>query len=1334
MIKLVDYFVVVGYESCETDAKSVPIEDDIPDYLNHNNKRTNRSEPGRAKIIQRFPLHSSPDSLNLDDEQEFDSNIHCFCQPHKGWHLYTKQEAPTFFVSVLTDIKGQRRYSACLTFLEPYQQPTDANFSNFDLPDVNIDEDLTDQNAVKIFQTTNHPIEPSKLYSAKSLVVVSRLEYIDLFKSCLSLIYGVYVDKRHNTDNKLLELIISNLLTIQVPAPGSAIYTHFSLGADDKHVVQAPASLSVPCTGSSVYKLFKEIGIANVLKLVCSIMADFKILFFSRSYTKLYDACRALESLLFPLKYTGVYVPVLPCFGSFLEFPAAPTPYIIGVHSSFRRLIEDMHSDCLQECVRVDLDGASVNIPACVDELICGRTLGASMTNSSSSGIHSLTNSYSDQTQTVCSGLPHYLYESTLNLLYSILKPDVLHADELTEFSLLQTNGKHDSFAVANESNGSSSGSANQDSSSSKASNSSGQMSQLEIESVWMDKLLRAVFVRMFSQLFAGYRYCLLIIRINPKPVICFNKASFLGNHSLMENEFMTRLLGSMSFQRFIEERGPSYRNCDVFDDLYADIQSHLIEELEQQELDLNTTNSSYFSSNSSLIYSHVKQIAEKLFKYEYPHTNLLFSKISAPNPTPKSKNLKESSIPQNSSTSNSSGLKQCLFTQPNRSHSKIKLPTPDAYKRLHSETFPSLDPNEIQRLINNYYQQQHHHNHHTNNTSSNSDLSSSSSISCSITTINTSSNTPRNHLCRPHLVPYGPPIETVHNLTLINRRLLNINERININKDNLTNSNDYDESTQNLNSDSSSSSTCSSSRKLETIENFVKNIFENNFKEAKKNLNSAYRALRDPRARLHLCVCLDRFVKKNQVILNNEQFEYVCKLLNEALANDSRLDEHGVAYFILPLTSAFYRKLNNNTIDQCIYTRLQQHDVWSNMLFWEMAFYTDVQRSIRPVYLSNEEFAAEQEKDQTVINNNTAAAALGEIEVYGDQTQAPVNTSTSLNLYSRPSEKTALEICGEQMEKYAMLNEEQRQGFIRNEQGIIRSHVLHYITQMVNMKIPLDINTRIKQSVNTQPSNNQQHQSQRDRDASPVSTPSRSQSFDFNNESNSSKFKRNSSIQNHNKQEFETASNLNNSISSDDSGYEQLQLQQQQQQQQQMNEEREVDESSYEQVFGEIGYAAWKFVSKFVDHVCIEGSLSDSQRTLLHHNLSDVIRMQIEMLDIVYTQSKLVPMRTKPKIEQLKPDQMLNGEFLIEPSPLRCYLVPDGREECLGVSTFGHVLLPAEGALFLSNYRLIFRGIPINDSLMNDSILTRSFPIAALTKEKRSARYSSLALINNNS
>ena len=183
MIKLVDYFVVVGYDDDnddnddEDDEKTVGSggdenDQESDDVLKHASRKSKKNKGkghslGKAKILQRFPLpqqkqrrltstnstntnnanvaqlaslslgedshacddvyspnYNNNNNMNynaIDEQQEFDSNIHCFCQPHKGWRLYTKQEPPTFFVSVLTDIKGQRRYCACLTFLEPYK-------------------------------------------------------------------------------------------------------------------------------------------------------------------------------------------------------------------------------------------------------------------------------------------------------------------------------------------------------------------------------------------------------------------------------------------------------------------------------------------------------------------------------------------------------------------------------------------------------------------------------------------------------------------------------------------------------------------------------------------------------------------------------------------------------------------------------------------------------------------------------------------------------------------------------------------------------------------------------------------------------------------------------------------------------------------------------------------------------------------------------------------------------------------------------------------------------------------------------------------------------------
>jgi hypothetical protein len=690
------------------------------------------------------------------------------------------------------------------------------------------------------------------------------------------------VDKRASaapdTNNKLLESIVAGLLSVQVSSPGTAQLTHFSLGAEDKHCVQATASLTVPATGACVYKLFAELGVANVLRLVCAVLADYKVLFFSRSCTRLYEACRALEALLFPLKYTGVFVPVLPCHGAFLEFPAAPTPYIIGVHAAYRRLIEDMHGESLLECVKVDLDGAALTMPQCVDDLIggvrnCGNSIGGSSSSmihhqaashhltvigsscTTSSGVTSISSSSASSfnggvhhlpdgtlprmtapsngyysggasfataaavEQEMCGGsfgLPHHLYETTLNLLFALLKPDVLRADELTEFSSQLTSvsstigptpvaGQQqqqiDEFATTTASNLNINDlsttsqplqqrkTATSPTAATPTAAATSGMSSSEVDAIWKDKMLRAVFVRLFAQLFAGYRYCLLVVRINPRPVIGFNRSAFLAEHRLLgtasavttngeSNEFMSRLLDSMSFQRFIEERGPSYRHCDVFDEVYASVQSQLIAECEQHVAEAHAA--SHAPTNTgSLVFTHLKQIADKLFKYEFPHTNLTTastslvksSQFSSSQHTLKKSKQNTSSSHQpvvaaatcqsmcgvncgaTSCTSGACVTRNMIGVTPCRSVSKIHMPTPDAHRRLHAERFPLLDEVEIERLIQER-QQNHRH------------------AAESAVMVSEQQQQPRNPLCRPHLVPYGPPVETVHHMTAINRQL----------------------------------------------------------------------------------------------------------------------------------------------------------------------------------------------------------------------------------------------------------------------------------------------------------------------------------------------------------------------------------------------------------------------------------------------------------------------------------------------------------------------------------------------------------------------------------
>lgn len=71
-------------------------------------------------------------------------------------------------------------------------------------------------------------------------------------------------------------------------------------------------------------------------------MTEQRVLFKSRAYSRLSDACRALSALMFPFKYAHVYIPLLPAV--LAEVLNTPTPFLMGVHSSLEEEVEDLVS------------------------------------------------------------------------------------------------------------------------------------------------------------------------------------------------------------------------------------------------------------------------------------------------------------------------------------------------------------------------------------------------------------------------------------------------------------------------------------------------------------------------------------------------------------------------------------------------------------------------------------------------------------------------------------------------------------------------------------------------------------------------------------------------------------------------------------------------------------------------------------------------------------------------------------------------------------------------------------------------------------------------------
>lgn len=110
-----------------------------------------------------------------------------------------------------------------------------------------------------------------------------------------------------------------------------------------------------------------------------------------------------------------------------------------------------------------------------------------------------------------------------------------------------------------------------------------------------------------------------------------------------------------------------------------------------------------------------------------------------------------------------------------------------------------------------------------------------------------------------------------------------------------------------------------------------------------------------------------------------------------------------------------------------------------------------------------------------------------------------------------------------------------------------------------------------------------------------------------------------------------------------------------------------------------ETGNIVTKMVCRFIDRVCIEGGVTAEHIRNLHAMVPGVVHMQIETLEAINRESKRIPAVKKPTIQA---PMLLSSEEILGEA-MRVYLLPDGREESSLTS-----LMPAEGALFLTNYR----------------------------------------------
>jgi hypothetical protein len=292
------------------------VDDDTEDYL---------LEP---VITARYPAKDHED-------QPLNPRLPQFCHP-EGTDLIqpTKEyKMPRIHFFVLTDNIGGKQYGTCLTVYEEFHREGE------------------DENTKK----------KNTYYAPRVLCLLSTYPYLTAFRTYLTQLYRLATTT--NVMTAPIERYVQNIC-YEVPAPPpGAFEVQLNILGSSVRFWAPPADQPVAYVSLPFKVLFECLDIGNILFAWYTLACERKVLLVSGQLSLLTVCSEILCSLLFPMRWSHLYIPVLP--RSLSPMLDAPMPYLCGIsRENFPYAVTDI-SD---ETVVVDLDRNVITLgPGCQD-------------------------------------------------------------------------------------------------------------------------------------------------------------------------------------------------------------------------------------------------------------------------------------------------------------------------------------------------------------------------------------------------------------------------------------------------------------------------------------------------------------------------------------------------------------------------------------------------------------------------------------------------------------------------------------------------------------------------------------------------------------------------------------------------------------------------------------------------------------------------------------------------------------------------------------------------------------------------------------------------------
>ncbi|XP_073449076.1 DENN domain-containing protein 1B isoform X3 [Aquarana catesbeiana] len=182
------------------------------------------------------------------------------------------------------------------------------------------------------------------------LCILSYLPWFEVYYKLLNTLADYLVKEQENDLNDILKTLYNH------PVPKA--HTPVSLNLHSYFITPDVTGLPTIPESRNLTEYFVAVDVNNMLQIYASMLHERRIIFTSRKLSTLTACVHASASLLYPMYWQHIYIPVLP--PHLLDYCCAPMPYLIGVHFS---LLERVRSRSLDDVVLLNVDTNSLETP-----------------------------------------------------------------------------------------------------------------------------------------------------------------------------------------------------------------------------------------------------------------------------------------------------------------------------------------------------------------------------------------------------------------------------------------------------------------------------------------------------------------------------------------------------------------------------------------------------------------------------------------------------------------------------------------------------------------------------------------------------------------------------------------------------------------------------------------------------------------------------------------------------------------------------------------------------------------------------------------------------------